>query len=289
MLDVIKTAREVVAATIMKVDRINGVDVFQCRSCYELDGAHAKYCNIGKLDAALKEFDRPPVPDDNASVCYRKGRLTEADYAEAIEDLQLAQAQAGDSLSGTGSVSCAICTAGDHTAETCHHNPLVLARRWAAATRVTSCYHCGYIAYTDEEALAHFGRHDDEVAKCLGDEAEGQIRAKLAKLTFNFYTRRLGELMHQAEHWAMPEHEYPLAVHHRVMAADECFQAIVAFDPDRHHSHGEVFANMEAALVRDPINQPGAYPPSPELHLYRGPRYVVTRLDDLKKGGADRG
>lgn len=97
------------------------------------------------------------------SVCYRQGRLTVEDYDEAIQDLQLARAQ----LIGGEVTNCAVCEDGDHTSESCHHNPLVLARRWARATRVTCCYHCGYIAYTDEEAKAHFGSSETEVARCL--------------------------------------------------------------------------------------------------------------------------
>jgi len=29
------------------------------------------------------------------------------------------------------------------------------------------CYHCGYVAYSDAEAKAHFGASEDEVARCL--------------------------------------------------------------------------------------------------------------------------
>lgn len=98
-----------------------------------------------------------------ASVSYRLGRLTAEDYDEAIQDLQLARAQ----LIGGERTSCAICEDGDHTSESCHHNPLVLARRWARASKVWCCYHCGYVAYNEAEAKAHFGASEDEVARCL--------------------------------------------------------------------------------------------------------------------------
>jgi len=84
-----------------------------------------------------------------ASVCYRTGPMTPADYDEAIEALQNARDL-------TDALGCPVCHDA-HSAAQCHHNPLVLARRWAAATSVYACYHCGFVATNDEEALGHFG------------------------------------------------------------------------------------------------------------------------------------
>jgi len=65
-----------------------------------------------------------------ASVIYRD-TLTDHDYEEAILALHQAMRQA-DLLR----VGCAICEDTGHTAEQCHHNPLLLARKWVAATSI---------------------------------------------------------------------------------------------------------------------------------------------------------
>lgn len=104
-------------------------------------------------------------------VCYREGPITNADYNEAIEDLLRAKRQ-----DECRHQCCSICEDSGHTAEFCHHNPLILARRWAAATQVWCCYHCGYVATNDEEARAHFGANDQETAACVqaaGKDATG--------------------------------------------------------------------------------------------------------------------
>lgn len=136
--------------------------------------------------------------ENMTSVCYRTGRLTEADYDEAIKDLEQARQQERDRMAGRGAAFCAICEDGDHTAESCHHNPLVLARRMAAASGVWNCYHCGYVAYNDEEARAHFGNHDDEVVKCLKEKASvlSQDRAvsnEKLKMFYDELERRASE------------------------------------------------------------------------------------------------
>lgn len=103
-----------------------------------------------------------------ASVVYRTGSITRKDYDEAIEALQ----QARDQVDGYG---CGVCGDSGHTPETCHHNPLILARRYAAATDIYVCYHCGFVAHNDEEAVEHFGQNDSQVAKCLrGTAAEAR-------------------------------------------------------------------------------------------------------------------
>lgn len=103
---------------------------------------------------------------DLRSVVYREGPITAADYDEAIADLQRAKRQAE-----CAHICCAVCEDTGHTAERCHHNPLVLARRYAAATAIFVCYHCGYEARTDAEARAHFGTSEDEVARCIAAKA----------------------------------------------------------------------------------------------------------------------
>lgn len=95
------------------------------------------------------------------AVCYRDGKPTAADYDEAIEALQRAKRQ-----DECRHLCCSVCEDTGHTAETCHHNPLTLARRWAAATKVWACYHCGFVATNDDEAREHFGAHDADPSWC---------------------------------------------------------------------------------------------------------------------------
>lgn len=132
------------------------------------EGAALTFVDNETADAEEKLMNS----ESTASVCYRTGRLTFTDYDEAIDDLQAARRQAIELERGGGASGCAVCSDGDHTAESCHHNPLVLARRWAAARGMWNCYHCGYIAYNDEEAKAHFGTTEDEVAKCIRQKME---------------------------------------------------------------------------------------------------------------------
>lgn len=105
--------------------------------------------------------------EDGFSVVYRTGPLTERDYDEAIEALINAKADLIIKSVGGGLPCCLICEDSGHTAESCHHNPLILARRLGRATNVWQCWHCGFLATTDEEAVEHFGSTDNEVAKCI--------------------------------------------------------------------------------------------------------------------------
>lgn len=107
---------------------------------------------------------------DSRSVVYRDGRLTAADYDEAIEALQRAK----NALEEGDSYGCMVCEDSGHSAAHCHHNPLVLARHWASATSVWQCYHCGFVATNDDEATAHFGRSDADEPACLA--ARGQLK-----------------------------------------------------------------------------------------------------------------
>lgn len=112
-----------------------------------------------------------------ASVVYRTGSITAADYDEAIQDLQNAKRQ-----DECRHVCCSVCEDTGHTAETCHHNPLILARQYAAATSIWTCYQCGYVATNDEEAQAHFGKYDIVDTKCV---REAQIKM-LEKTLFDY-------------------------------------------------------------------------------------------------------
>jgi hypothetical protein len=77
---------------------------------------------------------------------------TASEYDEAIEELVCARSQ----LKPDGR-NCTVCGDSGHQAFECHHNPLVVARRWTSATSVWRCYHCGFTATNDTEAKAHFG------------------------------------------------------------------------------------------------------------------------------------
>jgi hypothetical protein len=99
-------------------------------------------------------------------VCYRDGPLTLADYNDAIEALTNARDQIASQERGEYQPGCSVCSDSGHTASTCHHNPLILARQWATATAVYVCWHCGFIATTSAEAQEHFGANDQEEAAC---------------------------------------------------------------------------------------------------------------------------
>jgi len=114
------------------------------------------------VEARRKPRERGKMTDVSFSVVYRKGSLTAADYDEAIKDLQNAKRQ-----DECRHLCCSVCEDTGHTAETCHHNPLLLARQYAAATSIWNCYHCGFIATNDEEAREHFGKNDLQDAKCV--------------------------------------------------------------------------------------------------------------------------
>lgn len=108
------------------------------------------------------------------SVVHRRGPLTKDDYREAISDLARAMVQ-----DEVRHICCSVCEDTGHTAETCHHNPLLLARQWSQATGVWCCYHCGFVATNDEEARDHFGFNEQVRAKCQRGEA-GRLKVELA-------------------------------------------------------------------------------------------------------------
>lgn len=93
------------------------------------------------------------------SVVYRTGRLIKRDYDEAIETLIGARDEDPSKMCGS-------CHDTGHTAETCHHNPLVLARRGAKKEHEFRCFHCGYV-FTGDAAQEHFGQTEHDEPACL--------------------------------------------------------------------------------------------------------------------------
>lgn len=94
-----------------------------------------------------------------SSVIYRTG-FSNLDYDEAIAALRDAKKQPKHLSQG-----CTVCCDSGHTAEQCHHNPLVMARRAVAAIRVWRCYHCDNVFTDYEKAAEHFGKRT-ELPKC---------------------------------------------------------------------------------------------------------------------------
>lgn len=129
---------------------------------------------VEKLRAAMQP---PPSPFSIPfSVCYRDDWTEEA-YIEAIEALDASRKQLLSEARGEYQPGCSVCSDSGHTASSCHHNPLILARRWAMATHIHTCCHCGFIATTEDEDREHFGKSEDEVAACLTKRADDAVKA----------------------------------------------------------------------------------------------------------------
>ena len=127
--------------------------------------------------------DSQVIPESMWSVCYRTNKPTIEDYDEAIQELELAKVDLRWKRDGFAIPTCFVCEDSGHTAEGCHHNPLLLAREWAKATSVWQCWHCGFIATNSEEAVDHFGRSDGDAAKCLVSAAvEDAVKAERARI-----------------------------------------------------------------------------------------------------------
>lgn len=129
---------------------------YRCVSCDEpTTGGLCNHCmSFGRVDPNYR------------GVCYREAKLTIADYDEAIADLRAARRQLK-----TGSLmGCSICGDSGHAPQDgCYHDPLFLARQWTAATGIWRCWHCGFVATNEAEAVEHFGRNELERAVCDGD------------------------------------------------------------------------------------------------------------------------
>ena len=106
-----------------------------------------------------------PYDEILPGVLYRTG-LTAADYDEAIQALQDAKAQAEHPCGG-----CTVCGDCGHQANQCHHNPLLMARRAIMSAKVWRCYHCNAVFTDHADAEVHFGKSENEVARCLHRQA----------------------------------------------------------------------------------------------------------------------
>lgn len=82
--------------------------------------------------------------------------ISESAYNKAMNAMASARTQ----LQPDGE-NCAVCGDTDHQAFECHHNPLVLARKWESATSVYRCFHCGFVAKDEASAIAHFGSKNE--------------------------------------------------------------------------------------------------------------------------------
>jgi hypothetical protein len=97
------------------------------------------------------------------------GDATDEHYAEVIALLELARAQMRSMRAGKAQRECDVCGDGGHTAEECHHNPLLLSTvgRDALLGTVWKCFHCGAIYCDEESAERHFGTTPEWPAACI--------------------------------------------------------------------------------------------------------------------------
>lgn len=109
-----------------------------------------------------------------------------------------------------------------------------------------------------------------------------RAEAECARLLAAYLRKEIGRLMHQAEHWA--ENGKPLAVHHRLMKADDYFQILVLMERDPAKGWKLPFDEIRADLERPDIHPPGAYPPSADLYRYRDPAFVAAALKENRRG-----
>lgn len=93
-------------------------------------------------------------------VLYRQG-FQDSDYDEAIQALVDAKEQPKFM-----SMGCSVCTDSCHTSDSCHHNPLVMARRAIGAARSWRCFHCDAVFVDASLAQNHFGAKDGELPAC---------------------------------------------------------------------------------------------------------------------------
>jgi len=114
--------------------------------------------------------------DDNVGLAYRKRKPTKGDYLQAAHQMLEIALSMGTKHEFRGCVCC-----GDaHSYQECHHNILLLARERVAERGKWQCFHCGFETGDAAEAEEHFGKSENEVAKCLGEKAE-EIKEKAWK------------------------------------------------------------------------------------------------------------
>lgn len=113
------------------------------------------------------------------------------------------------------------------------------------------------------------------VAQAEGVERE-IVEAECAALLAAYLRKEIGRLMQQAEHWAA--NDKPLAVHHRLMKADNYFQILALMEREPAKGCRLPFDEIRDSLKRPSIYEPGAYPPSADLYRYRDPAFVVAAL-----------
>lgn len=65
------------------------------------------------------------------------------------------------------SLGCSVCYDSGHTAEQCHHNPLVMARRASFSCRTWRCFHCDQVFTDTTKAEEHFGIKGTAQPKCV--------------------------------------------------------------------------------------------------------------------------
>lgn len=133
--------------------------------------------------------------------------------------------------------------------------------------------------YAIQPLLVHLGHLTEKHLDALTtsprvDEGRAQIERECADLIARYYRREIGELMHQAEHWA--ENGKPLATHHRLHMADSYFQIVSLMERDPAKGWKLPFDEIRDRLSESPINQPGSYPLSAVLHRFRDPRHVAA-------------
>ena len=150
---------------------------------------------VRRLQVLVQGGPAPDGPDQSGwSAVYRTGGLTTRDYDETIRDLTAAREAVA---TGDDSRGCAVCGDSGHGVATCHHNALVLARRHVAAQALFRCYHCGFEATTEAEAVEHFGRSEAEVARCLRDHPAERHRDEIdAWQSAMPWLERIGAALH---------------------------------------------------------------------------------------------
>lgn len=105
-------------------------------------------------------------------------------------------------------------------------------------------------------------------------DERAQIERECADLIARYYRREIGELMHQAAHWA--EIGKPFATHHRLHKADSYFQIVSLMERDPAKGWKLPFDEIRHRLARQPLNPPGTYPPTAELHRFRDASFVAA-------------